>query len=90
VDFKVFPKLLTDRITPIASTMISESQTTFVKGRNILERVVILHEVIHELTRSKKQGVLFTIDFEKAYDKVRWDIVEEVMREKGFPALWIK
>jgi hypothetical protein len=30
-----------------------------------------LHEVIHELKKTKQQGVLFKINFEKAYDKVR-------------------
>jgi hypothetical protein len=33
---------------------------------------VILHETIHELHRKKMDGVLFKIDFEKAYDKVKW------------------
>jgi hypothetical protein len=83
-----FPKLLNDRITPIADNIISESQITFIKGRNILEGVVILHEVLHELKRSKRQGVLFKIDFEKAYDKVRWDFVQEVMERKCFPPTW--
>jgi hypothetical protein len=60
-----------------------------VKGRNILEGVVILHEVIHEHKRSKKQDVLFKIDIEKAYNKVRWNFVE-VMRERGLPSTWIR
>jgi hypothetical protein len=76
VDFKKNPKLLTDRITPIADKLISDSQTTFIKGRNILEGVVILHEVIHELRRPGKRGVLFKIEFEKAYAKVRWGFVK--------------
>lgn len=29
------------------------------------------------------------IDFEKAYDRVRGDFVEDVMKGKGFPDLWI-
>jgi mannosylglycoprotein endo-beta-mannosidase len=28
--------------------------------------------------------VIFKIDFEKAYDSVRWDFVEEVLYRKGF------
>jgi hypothetical protein len=36
------------------------------------------------------KGVMFKIDFEKAYDKVRWDFVPEVLREKGFPKTWIQ
>jgi hypothetical protein len=38
-------------------------------GRHILEGVVVLHETIHEFQR-KMDGVLFKIDFEKAYNKV--------------------
>lgn len=34
--------------------------------------------------------LILKIDFEKAYDKVRWDFLEEVMKGKGFPDKWIK
>jgi hypothetical protein len=33
VDFKVFPKLMTNRITPLAKDLICDSQTSFIKGR---------------------------------------------------------
>jgi hypothetical protein len=89
VDFKIFSKLLTDRITPLANGLISDSQSAFIKGRNILEGVVVLHEVLDEFRRSGQQGVLFKIDFEKAYDKVRWNFVSKVLWEKGFPETWI-
>jgi hypothetical protein len=90
VDFKLFPKLLIDRVSPLTDKVTSESQATFIKGRNILEGVVVLHEVIHELKRSRRKGVIFKIDFKKAYDKVRWDFVGEVMRSKRFPNKWVK
>jgi hypothetical protein len=33
--------------------------------------------------------LILKIDFEKAYYKVRWDFLEEVMRGKDFPPEWI-
>ena len=54
-----------------------------------MECVIILHEVIHELKTSKRQGLIMKIDFEKAYDKVRCDFLEEVMLGKGLPVEWI-
>jgi hypothetical protein len=33
-------------------------------------------------------GVLFKIDFEKAYDKVRCDFLQQALRMKGFPPIW--
>jgi hypothetical protein len=69
----------------LSEKLISKNQTAFIKGRNIMEGVVTLHEVIHELKTTGGKGVLFKIDFKKAYDKVRWDFVQEVLEGKGFP-----
>jgi hypothetical protein len=35
-------------------------------------------------------GVLLKIDFEKAYDKVRWDFLQQVLRMKGFDPKWCR
>jgi hypothetical protein len=55
--------------------VIRPSRSTFIPGRNILEGVVVLHEIIHGLHRKKMDGVLFKIDFEKADDKVKWSFL---------------
>jgi hypothetical protein len=34
--------------------------------------------------------VLFTIDFEKAYDKVKWPFLQQVLLMKGFDPQWCK
>jgi hypothetical protein len=36
----------------------------------ILEGVIILHEILHELRVKRMQGVILKLDFEKTYDKV--------------------
>lgn len=69
VDYKIFTKVLTNRLVPVANKVIRRNQTGFIKGRNILEGVVILHEVLHELRRSKSKGLVLKIDFEKAYNR---------------------
>ena len=53
-------------------------------GCHILEGVAAHHETIHETQRKKMDGVLFKIDFEKAYDKVKWSFIQQVMGMKGF------
>jgi hypothetical protein len=88
VSFKVFTKVGTNRVTGIAENVVKPTQTAFMPGRQILEGVVILHETIHELHRKKMDGVLFKIDFEKAYDKVNWDFLQQTMRMKGFDPIW--
>lgn len=57
---------------------------------NILEGVVILHKTVHELHRKNQSGVIFKIDFEKTYNKVRWNFLLQTLRMKGFSPKWIE
>jgi hypothetical protein len=74
----------TNRISQIAQKVISPSQMTFLPGRNIMEGVIVLHEMIHEIHRKNLDGVIMKIDFEKAYDKINWSFVQQTLRMKGF------
>ena len=56
VSFKIFTKVLTNRVALVAQKVIQPSQSAFMKGRNILDGVVILHETIHEMHRKKLDG----------------------------------
>ncbi|WVZ54041.1 hypothetical protein U9M48_004908 [Paspalum notatum var. saurae] len=53
-----------------------------------MEGAVILHETIHKLHTKKQNGVILKIDYEKAYDKVRWDFLQQALRMKGFSPKW--
>jgi hypothetical protein len=90
VFYKFFTKVLASRLMGVADDIISENQTTFITGRNILEGVLILHEVIHELSSKSQNGIILKLDFEKAYDKMHWDFLEEVLILKEFPIRWIE
>jgi hypothetical protein len=88
VSFKIFTKVGTNRLNLVAKKVVSLTQSTFMPGRNIMEGVVILHETIHELHTKKRDGVIFKIDFEKAYDKVKWSFLQQTLRMKGFAPKW--
>lgn len=42
----------------------------FIKGRNIMDGVVITQEVVHQMKKQNKEGFILKLDFEKAYDIV--------------------
>ena len=90
VSFKIFTKVATNRLNKVAKTVVSPTQTAFMPGRNIMEGVVILHETIHELHIKKQNGVIFKIDFEKAYDKVKWSFLQQTLCMKGFSSKWCR
>lgn len=70
VIYKIITKVLTVRFTEVASRVISNFQMAFLPERNILDGIVILQEVLHELWVTKREGVIIKLDFEKAYDRV--------------------
>ena len=72
----------------IAHSVVQHSQTIFMPDRNILEGVVVLHETLHEIHTKKRNGVVFKVDFEKAYDKVKWPFLQQALRMKGFDEAW--
>ena len=88
VSFKIFTKVGTNRLTQIAHSVVQQSQTAFMPDRNILEGVVVLHETLQEIHSKKLDGVIFKVDFEKAYDKVKWPFLQQALRMKGFHEGW--
>lgn len=90
VDYIWFTKVVTTRLTSVDEKLVNEKQYAFMPKRYILEGVVILHEVLHELRVSKKEGVILKLDFEKVYEKVHWGFMMEVLARKNFPLKWIQ
>jgi hypothetical protein len=70
VIYKIITKVATIRVEHVMGKLISPTQTAFIKGKNIMDGVPSLHEMLHESRRKKQQGVVLKLDFEKAYDKV--------------------
>ena len=68
--YKWITKVLTLRVESLAEKLILDNQTAFMKGRDIMNGVMALHEVIHETKKRNKVGIVLKLDFEKAYDKV--------------------
>jgi len=72
--YKIFTKLLTNRINKSTNRLICSNQTTFIKGRYNLESVVVAHE-IYILCIVLTAGAVLKLDCEKAYDRVNWDFL---------------
>jgi hypothetical protein len=84
VIFKFIAKAVANRLSPVANRIIAPSQTAFIKGRLILDGALSLHKIIHELKCRKSKAILLKLDFEKAYDRVNWQFLGEVLVRKGW------
>jgi len=88
--YKILAKVLANRLCGVIGSVISDSQSAFIKGRQILDGILVANEIVDEARRSKKELILFKVDFEKAYDSIDFDYLDEVMKKMGFPTLWRK
>ncbi|GJS72132.1 RNA-directed DNA polymerase, eukaryota [Tanacetum coccineum] len=86
--YKVITKILANRLSSVISDLVSDVQTTFVSGRQILGGPFIINELLSWCKRKKKHAMLFKVDFAKAYDSVRWDFLDDVLRSFGFGSKW--
>ncbi|GKG14338.1 RNA-directed DNA polymerase, eukaryota, partial [Tanacetum coccineum] len=54
----------------------------------MLDGPFILNEILQWCTKKKKKTLIFKVDFEKAFDSIRWDFLDDVLKEFGFRCKW--
>ena len=88
--YKIISKVLSSRLKGVLADTIAETQGAFVAGRQILDFVLIANETVEEYRKLGRSGIVFKLDFEKAYDHVEWGFLDFVLQMKGFGSLWRK
>ncbi|GKA38197.1 RNA-directed DNA polymerase, eukaryota [Tanacetum coccineum] len=86
--YKIIAKILANRLVVVLGDIVNEVQSAFVADRQILDGPFILNEVLQWCKLKKKHSFILKIDFEKAYDSVRWDYLDDVLRKFGFGEKW--
>ena len=86
--YKVILKILANRLK-FMPNLIVDTQSAFIKERQILDGVLIANEVVWWLKKVKAGAILLKLDFHKAFDIVRWDFLEYVLKEMRFATTWI-
>ncbi|KAL5575498.1 hypothetical protein UlMin_017197 [Ulmus minor] len=86
--YKILAKLLSNRLREVLEETISLAQGAFVHNRQILDVVLVATEAVEDYRKRGERGVIFKVDFEKAYDYVNWDFLDLVLEKKGFGVRW--
>jgi hypothetical protein len=93
VIYKVVSKCLVNRLRPILHELIGPMQSDFVPGRLIRDNTLIAFECLHAMkngNRECKEFGALKLDLTKAYDRVQWEYLEEVMKQLGFHQEWVQ
>lgn len=90
--YKIFSKVLANRLKKILPTIITEHQSAFVKDRLITDNILVVFESLHCMRKynSGDPGFMaIKLEMNKAYDRVEWLYLENLMRRMGFNEKWI-
>ena len=89
VIFKLITKVLTNWLKPLLPNLISKEQTGYVKGKQILDNIILMQEIIHSLKLNRTPRMLIKLDMSKAFDKISWQYIKEILKAFGFHPTWI-
>ena len=86
--YKIITKIIVARLRSYLDKLISPHQIAFVPRRKGIDNAIIVQEIIHTLSRKKgKVGYMaIKIDLEKAYDKLEWSFIRDMLIRANLPA----
>ena len=82
--YKLLAKMIANKMSPILNSIVSQHQHGFIKGRSIYDNILTAMVGMEYAQFSKQECVLLQLDLDKAYDRITWSFVSEVLRKFGF------
>ena len=79
--YKIFSKVLANRLKKLLPNIITKQQSAFIKDRLITDNILIAFESLHSMqnhTSAKDGYMAFKLDMSKAYDWVEWSFLEKI------------
>ncbi|KAA3453752.1 reverse transcriptase [Gossypium australe] len=90
--YKIVAKTIANKMQNVIGLCIDEVQSAFVPGHLIIDNVLLAYDILHTFRqkRTGKKGYMTVkLDMSKAYDRVEWNFVKEMMPKMGFAHEWM-
>ncbi|XP_043697429.1 uncharacterized protein LOC122648258, partial [Telopea speciosissima] len=69
--YKIITKVLSNRLQGVIGQVVSDCQSTFIKGRSIVENILVCHDVVRGIEqKGTSPTAILKIDLHKAYDSL--------------------
>ena len=75
VDANIAPRVIAERLMRMLPGLIHENQSRYVPGRNICDNICSIIDLMAYTKDKSKPGILFFIDFEKAFASLECDFL---------------
>ena len=76
---KLILKFLSTSLSKVIDSLVTQSQTTFIKEQLIFQSYITASEVLSHCKRIRAKGILCKVDFEKAFDSISWKFLLDVI-----------
>ena len=89
---RIISKVIANQLKYIFPNVVSESQSAFVPNRRITDNITVAYELLHKI-RNKRRGkvghMAVKLDTSKAYDRVDWKFLQNIMCKLGVDQRWV-
>ena len=79
-DYKILTKTLASRLKIILPEVINDDQVAYLKERFIGQNIRTIIDIMEFTKNNNEQGIIAFLDFEKAFDTIRWDVIDDTLK----------
>lgn len=74
------------------SSLVNPCQSSFIPHRQSRDNIIVAQEIFHSmrLRKGRKGWLAIKIDLEKAYDRLSWDFIKDILEDIGLPNHFIQ
>ena len=84
IPYNIASSCIAQRLKSVLPKLIYEDQKWFLKGRFIGENIRLLYDTLLYSSKHNVRGLLFMVDFEKAFDSVAWSFIKKSLIKFNF------
>ena len=77
-------KVLASHLKSVISTIVNENQAAYVNNRFLSESSTLISDVLEITNSFDIEGLLMTVDIEKAFDSINHSFLMYVLKKSGF------
>jgi len=84
VDYRILAYVLAERLQSVIDSIVSKDQNAYIRNRYMGDNIRLVQDVIEYFEASQKGGLLFMIDFTKAFDSIDWKFMFKALEFFNF------
>lgn len=88
--YKIISKILSTRFKRAMENLISICQPTFIPHRQILDRVLVINEVLDFAKWNKREFMWVKVDLSITYKCISKDYIRDIMQMMKLDSRWLK